>query len=129
MQVSQAEIAGHGEVEVSLEVSNTGNRAGKEVVQVYVHDMEATVARPEQELKAFTKVEVQPGETKSVQLRLGREAFWYFDAGRHAWRVEAGEFEIRAGRSSRDLPLRSHITVAASEDQPVRAETQRGADG
>lgn len=99
------------DVEVSLAVRNSGVRPGKEVVQLYLHDIVSSFTRPEQELKAFHKVELQPGETKTVQFHLGREAFWYYDASRHVWDVEPGDFELRLGRSSRDLPLRARLRV------------------
>ena len=127
LRLSASQLSELETLEISLDVRNTGARAGKEIVQLYVHDAQSTFARPEQELKAFTKVELQPGETKTVQLRLGREAFRYYDVGQHSWRVEPGEFEIRVGRSSRDLPLRAVFNVkAASEGQLQQAAGQRG---
>src|SRR6185369_14801382 len=78
---------------VKVAVTNTGKIAGKEIVQVYVHDVHATFARPEKELKAFAKVELKPGQTKTVTFTLDREAFWYFDTHRNTWSTEPGEFE------------------------------------
>ena len=111
IQLGKTQIAEDEGLEVSLEVRNAGTRAGREIAQLYVHDVESTTARPEQELKGFAKIELQPGETKTVRFHLDREAFWYYDASAHAWRVEPGEFEIRAGGSSRDLPLRAGVTI------------------
>jgi beta-glucosidase len=86
-----------------VDVTNTGKVTGKEVVQVYVRDMQATFARPEKELKAFAKVELKPGQKKTVTFTLDREAFWHFDSGRNAWHTESGEFEVWVGASSRDV--------------------------
>ena len=111
LQVSRRELSETESVDVSLDVRNAGERTGKEVVQVYVHDAESTLARPEQELKAFTKVELQAGESKRVQLHLESEAFRYYDPSKGGWIVEPGRFEIRVGNSSRNLPLRAEVSV------------------
>ncbi len=111
LQVSRGELSETESVDVSLDVRNAGQRAGKEVVQLYVHDAESTLRRPEQELKAFTKVELQAGESKRVRLHLGGEAFHYYDPSKRGWIVEPGRFEIRVGNSSRNLPLRAEVTV------------------
>ena len=89
--------------EVRVTVSNSGRRRGAEVVQVYVHDLEASVHRPEQELRAFSKVWLDPGESREVVLPLNQRAFASYDVGAAGWLVEAGDFEIRVGASSRDI--------------------------
>ena len=91
------------EVVVTVPVSNTSERDGREVVQVYVSDPESRLARPPQELKGFVKIDVPSRATITATIRLGRDAFRYFDAGRGGWIVEPGIFEIRVGRSSRDI--------------------------
>jgi len=92
---------------VSLLVKNTGERRGAEVVQVYVHDVRASVPRPEQELKAFAKVELGPSEEREVRLELDARTFSYYDPARHDWVLEPGEFELRVGSSSRDIRLKA----------------------
>jgi beta-glucosidase len=101
----------HPYVEVTLTVTNTGGRAGRETVQLYVTDPEASVYRPEQELRAFTQVSLEPGETKPITLTLGaREfAFWHDTARR--WLVEGGTFGIRVGASSRDIRLEGTVEL------------------
>lgn len=96
------------------EVTNTGDRAGVEVVQVYVADPEASVVRPVRELKAFETVSLEAGESSVVEFTLtGRDlAYWLPGEG---WTLESGKFEICVGRSSRDLPLRAEVTVAGTE--------------
>jgi beta-glucosidase len=93
-------------VEVSFTVTNTGQMACKEVIQCYVHDIECGVFRPDQELKDFKKVHLEPGEMQSVQFTLATEAFSFYDIGIGGWIVERGDFEIRIGSSSRDIRLR-----------------------
>lgn len=99
-------------LEASVAVRNVGDRLGSEVVQLYVHDPEARVPRPEQELRAFAKVRLAPGERRRVRLALDRRAFAFWDADRKGWVAEPGDYEIRVGRSSRDLPLRARFRLA-----------------
>jgi beta-glucosidase len=94
-------VTGSGtDVSVQVRVTNTGERAGSDVVQVYVRDVEASVHRPEKELKGFAKVHLGPGESESVAVRLDRRSFAVWDVAAHDWLVEAGAFEIVVGRSS-----------------------------
>ncbi len=90
-------------VQVQVTVRNTGKRAGKEVVQIYVSDLQSSLPRPPKELKGFAKVELQPGEAKTVSFELDERAFAYYDPYQHRWVVEPGEFQIHAGSSSRDI--------------------------
>jgi beta-glucosidase len=96
---------------VTLDVTNTGQRAGQEVVQLYVRDEQSSLPRPEKELKGFLKVDLQPGETKSVTLTLGMRALAYFDDARAAWVAEAGRFEVLVGSSSRDVRARAAFSL------------------
>jgi beta-glucosidase len=100
---------------VEIPVTNTGTRAGSEVVQLYVHDVTSAVHRPDQELKAFARVHLAPGETATVRLRLDRRSFAVYDVASRAWAVEAGEFELRIGASSRDVRARVTVTVASDD--------------
>jgi beta-glucosidase len=105
--------AGDLTVSVSCRVTNTGSRGGKEVVQLYVGDVAATVARPVRELKSFAKPYLAPGETKPVSFDLGARDFSYWSVRTHGWVLEAGEFEIAVGASSRDLRLATTIEIPA----------------
>lgn len=105
-------------VTVTVDVTNTGKMAGKEVVQLYVADKESTVIRPEKELRDFAKVELMPGETKTVSFTLGKRAFAYYNTTIHDWHVETGEFAIQIGRSSRDIILQETVTVESTVKIP-----------
>jgi beta-glucosidase len=98
-------------LKVRVSVTNTGRVSGKEVIQLYVRDVRATLARPEKELKAFVKVELAPKQTKTISFTLDREAFWYFDVTRNIWATEPGDFEIMVGSSSRDISLTEHFEL------------------
>jgi len=90
-------------INVRFKLTNTGERAGQEVVQLYVRDPEASVARPLKELKAFKKVSLEPGETTTVEFSLDERALAYWDRSVSDWVAEPGEFEILIGASSRDI--------------------------
>jgi beta-glucosidase len=97
------------EAVVTFTVSNTGQRPGAEVAQVYVTDVEASADRPERELKAFRKVRLAPGESRTVELTLTMRDFAFWDERRHGWTVEPGAFHIAVGASSRDLRLTATV--------------------
>lgn len=105
---------------VTCRVQNTGSRAGKEVVQLYVRDLESSVIRPVRELKDFAKVELAPGEAKTVQFLLGKKAFAYYEPKIHSWHLEGGRFAVEIGASSRDLRLCGEVEIAATTELPVK---------
>jgi beta-glucosidase len=100
-------------VTVGVSVSNTGAVAGAEVVQVYVRDVESSVARPIRELKAFAKVALEPGESRQVTFHLDERSFAFWSVLHCRWVVEAGDFEIAVGSSSRDLAETHTISLDA----------------
>ncbi|MGE5598772.1 MAG: glycoside hydrolase family 3 C-terminal domain-containing protein [Bacteroidota bacterium] len=99
-------------VEISLMVKNIGRSAGKEVVQLYVADKEASLPRPVKELKGFVKVALAPGEEKAVRFILDERAFSFYHPYRGQWVAEPGEFEILAGSSSADIRARASLKLA-----------------
>jgi beta-glucosidase len=98
--------------EVSFDVTNTGQRAGADVAQVYVGEPKAQVPRPPKELKGFSRVELRPGESKRVSVSLDPRSFAYFDEASGKWHADAGEFEVLVGRSSADVALSGKLTLA-----------------
>ncbi len=119
LKLSAEQIKDTDTLTVSVDVTNTGSMAGKEVVQLYVSDVESTVIRPVKELKGFDKVNLQPGETKTVTFTLGKRAFAYWNTQIHDWHVESGEFRILVGKSSRDIQLEETVTVESTVKLPV----------
>jgi beta-glucosidase len=105
VRLSAAAIAPDETLTVKVDVTNTGQRAGQEIVQLYIHDVMARLSRPEKELKGFVKVALSPGETTTVTLTLDREALAYWDNAQRAWVAEAGEFEVLLGSSSQDIRM------------------------
>jgi len=111
LTVTPGKVAGTEPIEVSLKVSNTGKRAGAEVVELYVHDGHAKIDRPVHELKGFSRVELKPGETKTVEFTLDRAALSYWSPETKAWEADPGTFEIQVGASSRDIRLRAPLEL------------------
>lgn len=98
-------------VTVTVDVANESALEGREVVQVYVRAKDSAVARPFQELKAFTKLSLVPGETQTVSLTLRADSFAYWDIEDHAWRIEAGVYEICVGTTSEEIWLTAELNV------------------
>ena len=90
-------------VTISFPLTNTGNIAGKEVVQLYIHDVKASVDRPQKELKSFQKISLKPGETKRVEFVLSKEDFSFFNEDKAQWVAEPGKFSFQIGSSSKDI--------------------------
>lgn len=111
IKVDKEEIKDTEAVTVTVTVKNTGDRVGKEVIQLYVRDTESSVIRPEKELKEFAKVEFSPGEQRDVVFTLNKRSFAYYNVAIKDWHVETGDFEILVGSSSVDLQLSTSIKV------------------
>ena len=90
----------------TVNVKNTGKRAGSEVVQLYIHDVKSSVDRPKKELKGFQKVYLQPGENKDVTITINKEALSFHDESSSSWKAEAGKFEALVGNASDNLKLK-----------------------
>jgi len=117
-RVSAASFKDVDGLTVSVDVTNTGKVAGKEVVQVYVHDHKSTLARPPKELKGFAKVELQPGKTKTVTVALDFRAFAYYHPAHQQWITEDGEFDILIGASANDIRCTQTVTLQSTLDLP-----------
>lgn len=114
MTVDKRELADTETLKVTVTITNTGDRAGKEVVQLYVRDVESSVIRPLKELKGFDKVSLEPGEEKTMAFELDKRCFACYDVSEGDWSVETGEFEILIGRSSQDIALSETVTVIST---------------
>ncbi|MDD5201038.1 MAG: glycoside hydrolase family 3 C-terminal domain-containing protein [Terrimicrobiaceae bacterium] len=112
----------------SVDVTNTGRREGSEVVQLYIHDPKPQIDKPVRELKGFEKVSLKPGETKTVAFTLTPRDFAYFDVPGRQWRADAGAYDIEVGASSRDIRLKSPLTLdsAYTEKVPLSKDHSQG---
>ena len=114
LMLDQNSIKDTDTVQVTVTVKNTGGRAGKEIVQLYVCDIESSVIRPLQELKGFEKIELQPGEAREVTFTLNKRSFAYYNVKLADWHVESGMFNIAVGSSSRDIRLTAALEVVST---------------
>ena len=111
LNVDVCEKADEISVKIEFMLKNIGDLAGAEVVQVYVGDIEASVARPLKELKAYKKVMLQPGESKKVEIVLDKKAFGFYDINQESFYVEPGIFNIYVNSSSEDCRLNQEIMI------------------
>lgn len=118
LRLSADSITDNDILTATVTVTNTGTRAGKAVVQLYVGDKESTVKRPVRELKGFEKVALQPGECRDVVFTLDKRAFAYWNTRLHDWHVESGMFTIEVGQSSRDIEASSEVAVESTVRVP-----------
>ncbi|MEH6944055.1 glycoside hydrolase family 3 C-terminal domain-containing protein [Bacillus sp. JJ722] len=128
LAVNKKDIKDFENVTVTVNIKNTGEIAGKEIVQLYVRDEETSVIRPEKELKGFEKVYLQPGEEKSVTFTLNKRSFAYYNVELQDWHVETGKFEILIGKSSKEIVLKENIFVQSTVSirKPVHRNTLLG---
>jgi beta-glucosidase len=117
-QLSASSFKDVAGVTVAVDVTNTGQVAGAEIVQVYVHDHEAGLVRPFKELKGFAKVALQPGETKTVTIPLNFRAFAYYNPAYKQWITEDGEFDILIGASAVDIRCTLTATLESTLTLP-----------
>ena len=119
LQLSSDKIKDTDKLKVTLKVKNTGNRAGKEIVQLYVADKTGAASRPVKELKNFVKVELQPQEEKTVEMELDKRSFAWYNTEIHDWYAASGEYEILAAASSRDIRLKKTVYVESTTELPM----------
>jgi beta-glucosidase len=114
LSLNAAEYNFGDDIQVRVAVTNTGQREGKEVVQLYVRDVESSLMRPQKELKAFKKVALKPGESQTVEFALDRRALSFYDPQKQGWVAEVGEFEILIGSSSQDIRAQASFSLKTS---------------
>ncbi|MCV9385515.1 beta-glucosidase family protein [Reichenbachiella ulvae] len=119
IQVSANSITDKDKLTVSATITNTGSVKGKEIIQLYVSDKQSVLQRPEKELKGFTKIELQAGESQKISFELDFRSFAYFDARKDMWVVESGTFDIMLGASSRDIRLTASVDINSTQKVPL----------
>lgn len=119
IQVSPAVVAGNAPIRVSYDVTNTGQRPGAEISQVYVGPSNAPVSRPIKELKGYSKVMLQPGQTRRVTVELNGRALAYYEPGDRAWIVDDDIFRISVGSSSQDIQLTAQLVSPFRQQLPI----------
>ena len=117
--LSKKAMSASESVRVTLRVTNSGRVSSSEVVQLYVRDVEASVPRPDRELKAFAKVRLAPGKSEDVSFTLDPRAFAFYDTRYHDWYVEGGDFELLVGASCADIRLSTKLRVTNPKQRPM----------
>lgn len=109
--LSSSSLTADGSITVTVPVRNSGDRPGKEVVQLYIGDNKSSLPRPKKELKAFDKIALNPGEEKTVTFTITPDDLKYFDDARHEWVAEPGKFTLYIGASSADIRTQASFTL------------------
>ena len=122
IRLSADTLTDDGCVAVTVDVTNTGDRAGKEVVQLYISDLNGTPDRPVKELKGFTKVMLQPGETKSVTLTIDARSLSYFDEKLGDWYAPSGKYQILVGDASDHIMTCTELGFTTEKVLPMRMD-------
>lgn len=112
LAVSPESVSGDEPVTVTFDLTNTGKREGAEVAELYVSDAHSQVPMPVKELKGFSKVDLKPGETRKVSIKLDRRALSYYDVNEKRWNAEPGDFGILVGSSSENIELKGTLHLA-----------------
>jgi len=111
LKLSVDKIKADGKLNISVDVKNTGKRAGDEVVQLYVHQVKSSVKRPAKELRGFQRISLKPGEKQTITLTLPAEKLAFWDEKTHGFVVESGVFDVMMGASSADIRLKDQVEV------------------
>ncbi|HBG26813.1 MAG TPA: hypothetical protein DDX75_06930 [Phycisphaerales bacterium] len=111
LKIKPTKIKQNDSVKIFADVKNTGKVFGQEVVQLYIHDVEASATRPLKQLCGFSKIGLKPGEKKTIEFNLPRESLAFYDVKNKRWTVEQGKFEIMIGSSSDNILLKDTVEV------------------
>ena len=113
LALNDNQFTGNEKITGELRLKNIGDLTGKEVIQIYVQDLESSIIRPQKELKGFTKELLNPGESKTIHFELDVEDLKFYDEEIHDWKVESGNFKILVGSSAKDIHLESEFYYTA----------------
>jgi beta-glucosidase len=116
-------------VQVIVDVQNVGTRAGDEVVQLYVHNNDATTTQPKEQLQGFERISLNAGETKTVSFSLSAEQLSFWDTNRHAFVVNSSAIDVMAGSASDDIRVKGSFQITTTGQWPGSELTTRAADG
>jgi beta-glucosidase len=129
LEISSKQLQGNGTVQVKVDVKNTGQRTGDEVVQMYVHDPDTAQVQPKEQLQGFERISLTPGETKTVTFSLPVEQLAYWSISKHEYVIHPGTFDVMIGSASDDLRQKGTFDVTTSGEWPAGTLTTRVADG
>jgi beta-glucosidase len=122
-------VGGDGTVQVHVDVKNTGDRAGDEVVQLYVHNNDKNSVQPREQLQGFERISLKLGESKTVNFALPIEQLSYWSTGKHAYVINSGTFDVMVGSASDDIRQKGSFEVTKAGEWPATTLTTKLADG
>jgi beta-glucosidase len=111
LKIDPESVSSEDCVRIQATIKNLGDRAGDEVVQLYIRDVESSVPRPVKKLEGFSRISLQPDETRTVEFSVPSKQLAFWDVDRDTWVVDPGEFEVMVGRSSEDIELTCRFVV------------------
>ena len=129
LNITSAHVGSDGTVSVNVDVKNTGDRAGDEVVQLYVHNNDKGAIQPREQLQGFERISLSPGESKTVAFALPIEQLSYWDTSKHAYVINAGTLNVMVGGASDDARQKSSFEVTTAGEWPASTLTTKLADG
>jgi beta-glucosidase len=129
LSIAPARVESGGSVEVHVDVKNSGDRAGDEVVQMYVRNNDASAYQPKEQLQGFERISLKPGETKTVTFSLPVEQLAFWDTDKHEYVIHPGAFDVMVGAASDDLRQKGSFDLTTAGDWPASTLTTRQADG
>ena len=129
LRISSPRIGSDGRVQIHVDVKNTGDRAGDEVVQLYVHNNDQGAVQPREQLQGFERVSLNPGESKTVDFTLPVEQLSFWDTSKHAYVIHPGTFDVMVGSASDDIRQKGSFEVSNAGEWPPTDLTTRLADG
>ena len=129
LNLSQARVGSDGKVQINVDVKNTGDRTGDEVVQLYVHNNDSSTVQPKEQLQGFERVSRNPGESKTVKFSLPIEQLSYWSIDKHAYIIKPGKFDVMIGSASDDIRQKSSFEVTTTGEWAASTLTTREADG
>jgi beta-glucosidase len=129
LRISSGHIKSDGTLQIQVDVKNTGDRAGDEVVQLYVHNNDTSTFQPREQLQGFERITLSPGSTRTVSFALPVEQLSFWDTGKHAYIIHPGTFDVMIGSASDDIRQRGSFEVTSTGDWPPTDLTTRVADG
>jgi beta-glucosidase len=129
LTISSAHVGSDGSLSVNVDVKNTGDRAGGEVSQLYVHNNDKGATQPRQQLQGFERINLSPGESKTVTFALPIEQLSYWDTSKHAYIINPGTFDVMVGSASDDVRQKGSFDVTTAGEWPPSDLTTKLADG
>jgi beta-glucosidase len=129
LSLSSPQVGSDGTVKIHVDVKNTGDRAGDEVVQLYVHNNDKTITQPREQLQGFERISLNPGETKTMDFTLPVEQLSFWDTGKHAYVIHPGTFDVMVGSASDDIRQKGSFEVTKAGEWPPTTLTTQDADG